>query len=203
MENWITEFMEQYGYWGIFLMIMLENVFPPIPSEVVLTFGGYMTTRSSLTVPGVVLASTAGSLAGAVILYGIGRIFKVERLERFIDRWGHLLRVKKEDIRKADAWFHKYGIWTVLFCRVVPLLRSLISVPAGISGMNFGLFLLFTLIGTLVWNIVLVTLGSVIGESWEEIVEFMDIYSNIVYVCIALGVAAAVVMLLRRRKKSE
>ena len=203
MENWITEFMEQYGYWGIFLMIMLENVFPPIPSEVVLTFGGYMTTRSSLTVPGVVLASTAGSLAGAVILYGIGRIFKVERLERFIDRWGHLLRVKKEDIRKAEAWFDKYVIWTVLFCRVVPLLRSLISVPAGISGMNFGLFLLFTLIGTLVWNIVLVTLGSVIGESWEEIVEFMDIYSNIVYVCIALGVAAAVVMLLRRRKKSE
>jgi membrane protein DedA with SNARE-associated domain len=202
MENWITEFMEQYGYWGIFLMIMLENIFPPIPSEVVLTFGGYMTTRSSLTVPGVVLAATAGSLVGAVILYGIGRIFKVERLERFIDRWGHLLRVKKEDIRKADAWFDKHGIWTVLFCRVVPLLRSLISVPAGMSGMNFGLFLLFTLIGTLVWNTVLVTLGSVIGESWEKIVDFMDIYSNIVYVCIALGVAAAVIMLLRRWKKS-
>jgi membrane protein DedA with SNARE-associated domain len=203
MENWITEVMEQYGYWGIFLMIMLENVFPPIPSEVVLTFGGYMTTRTSLTVPGVVLVSTAGSLAGALILYGVGRIFKVERLERFVDRWGRMLRVRKEDIRKADAWFDKYGIWTVLFCRIVPLLRSLISIPAGMSGMNIGLFLLFTVIGTLVWNTVLVTLGAVIGEAWEEIVAFMDVYSNIAYACIAIGVIVVLVLWLRRRKNKE
>jgi membrane protein DedA with SNARE-associated domain len=138
-----------------------------------------------------------------LILYGVGRIFKVERLERFVDRWGRMLRVRKEDIRKADAWFDKYGIWTVLFCRIVPLLRSLISIPAGMSGMNIGLFLLFTVIGTLVWNTVLVTLGAVIGEAWEEIVAFMDVYSNIAYACIAIGVIVVLVLWLRRRKNKE
>lgn len=201
MENWITEIMEQYGYLGIMLLIMIENVFPPIPSEVVLTFGGFMTTRSDLTVPGVIVCATVGSLLGAVILFGVGRVFKVERLEMFVDRWGHVLRVKTEDIRRADAWFDRYGYWTVLFCRVVPLLRSLISIPAGMSGMNFGLFLLYTTIGTLVWNTVLVWLGSVIGESWEEIVEVMDVYSNAVYALIAIAMVAAVALWVRRGRK--
>ena len=125
MENWITEFMEQYGYLGVFLMIALENVFPPIPSEIILPFGGFMTTYTSMTVPGVVIASTAGSVVGAMILYGIGLLLDVERLEKIIDRFGHILRVTKEDVHKADAWFDKYGIWTVLFCRMVPLIRSL------------------------------------------------------------------------------
>jgi membrane protein DedA with SNARE-associated domain len=202
MVNWITDFMEQYGYLGIMLMITLENVFPPIPSEVVLTFGGFMTTYSELTVFGVVTAATAGSLLGAVILFGIGRILNVERLELIVDRWGYLLRVKKEDIRRADAWFDKYGYWTVLFCRMIPLIRSLISIPAGMSGMNFWVFLVFTTIGTLIWNIVLVWLGSAVGESWEEIVSFMDVYANIAYALIALGVLLTLIYFIRRWKKN-
>ena len=146
MENWITQFMEQYGYIGVFLMIALENVFPPIPSELILPFGGFMTTQpTGMTVPGVVIAATAGSVVGAVILYGIGLLLDVERLEKIIDRWGHILRITKEDIHKADAWFDKYGIWTVLFCRMVPLIRSLISIPAGMSNMKFSLFIIFIL----------------------------------------------------------
>src|ERR1041384_4906596 len=144
MENWITQFMEQYGYIGVFLMIALENVFPPIPSELILPFGGFMTTQpTGMAVPGVIIASTAGSVVGAVILYGIGLLLDVERLEKIIDRWGHILRITKEDIHKADAWFDKYGIWTVLFCRMVPLIRSLISIPAGMSNMKFSLFIIF------------------------------------------------------------
>ena len=110
MESWITSFMEQYGYIGVFLMIALENVFPPIPSEIILPFGGFMTTYTSMTVSGVIIASTAGSVVGAVILYGIGLLLDVERLEKIVDRWGHILRISKEDIHKADTWFDKYGI---------------------------------------------------------------------------------------------
>src|SRR5690606_30525922 len=142
MENWITDFMEQFGYIGIFLLIALENVFPPIPSEVILTFGGFMTTYSDLTMTGVIVAATLGSVLGAVILYGAGYMLNVDRLEAIIDKWGKYLRLKKEDVRKADAWFDKYGYWTVLFCRMIPLIRSLISIPAGMAKMKFGLFLL-------------------------------------------------------------
>lgn len=202
MENWITDIMEQFGYIGILLMIALENVFPPIPSEVILTFGGFMTTYTKLTVPGVIIAATIGSVTGAVILYGIGRLLDVERLEKIVDRWGHILRVKKEDIRKADAWFDKYGYWTVLFCRMIPLIRSLISIPAGMSNMKFGMFLLFTTIGTLIWNIILVCVGAAVGDSWEKIVAFMDVYSNIAYAVIAVAVIAFLFFFFRKRRKS-
>ncbi|KHF32577.1 SNARE associated Golgi protein [Paenibacillus sp. P1XP2] len=124
MQNWITDIMEQFGYAGIALVIALENLFPPIPSEVILTFGGFMTTKTHLTVPGVILASTIGSVAGAVVLYLIGLLLEVRRLERIVERWGHVLRVKKEDIHRADRWFAKYGYWTVFFCRMIPLVRS-------------------------------------------------------------------------------
>ncbi|MFD3258910.1 DedA family protein [Paenibacillus lentus] len=203
MENWITEFMEQFGYIGIFLLIALENVFPPIPSEVILTFGGFMTTYSSLTIVGVIIAATIGSVLGAVILYGAGYILNVDRLEAIIDKWGKYLRLKKEDIRKADAWFDKYGYWTVLFCRMIPLIRSLISIPAGMAKMKFGLFLLFTTIGTLIWNIVLVSVGAAVGGSWEKIVEFMDVYSNIAYALIGAGIIIFLIWFIRRWKKAS
>ncbi|RRJ67809.1 DedA family protein [Paenibacillus oralis] len=192
--------MEQYGYFGVFLLIALENVFPPIPSEVILTFGGFMTTYTSLTPAGVIIASTLGSILGAVILYGIGLLVNVDRLEGWIGRYGRFLRLKKEDIRRADAWFDRYGYWTVLFCRMIPLIRSLISVPAGMSKMKFGLFLLFTTIGTLIWNVALVLVGAAVGGSWEKIVEFMDVYSHIAYGVIAVAAAAVLVLWLRRRR---
>ncbi|MFD1178791.1 DedA family protein [Paenibacillus puldeungensis] len=203
MENWITQFMEQYGYFGIFLLIALENVFPPIPSEVILTFGGFMTTYTSLTATGVIIASTLGSVIGAVILYGIGYLLNVDRLEKWIDRWGRYIRVKKADIRRADAWFERYGYWTVLFCRMIPLIRSLISIPAGMAKMKFGLFLFFTTIGTLIWNIALVLVGAAVGGSWEQIVEFMDIYSYVVYGLIAIGLTLILLWLVRKRKQAS
>ena len=203
MENWITGIIEQFGYLGIFLMIALENVFPPIPSEVILTFGGMMTKFTDLTVTGVIISATAGSVLGAVILYKIGNLLDVERLEKIVDRWGHILRVKKEDIHKADYWFDKYGYWTVLICRVIPLIRSLISIPAGMSRLNFWLFLLFTTIGTLVWNIILVSVGAAFGENWEKIVEFMDVYSNIAYALIAVVMIAVLLLFIKKRRNAK
>ena len=201
MEEWIIDLVEQFGYWGVFFLIAIENVFPPIPSEVILTFSGFMTHSTNLTVTGVVLVSTAGSVIGAVILYGVGLLLDVERLEKIIDKYGKILRLTKEDIHKADAWFDKYGIWTVLFCRVIPLVRSLISIPAGMSNMNFGLFLLFTTIGTLVWNTVLVNVGASVGSNWHEIVEYMDVFSNVVYVILGLLFILAIVWYIRKRRR--
>lgn len=202
MESWITSVMEQFGYFGIALLILVENVFPPIPSEVILTFGGFMTTKSELSIFGVVVASTIGSVGGAVILYWIGRILNVERLERIIEKWGKYLRLTKEDVRKADAWFDKYGPWTVFFCRFIPLIRSLISIPAGMSGINQWLFLVLTTLGTLIWNLVLVLVGAKVGNNWHQIVNYMDVYSNIMYVVIAVSAVIFIIWFIKRKKTS-
>ncbi|WP_163100410.1 DedA family protein [Peribacillus alkalitolerans] len=203
MESWITNIMEQYGYWGVFLLIALENIFPPVPSEVILTFGGFMTNTTDLSVLGVIGASTAGSVFGAVILYRIGLFLDVERLENIIERYGHILRLTKNDITRADAWFDKYGIWTVLICRLVPLIRSLISIPAGMSNMNFWLFLLFTTIGTLIWNTILVNIGAAVGSNWHEIVEKMDVFSNFVYAILFILFVLAILWYLKKRKERK
>ncbi|MCD7036175.1 DedA family protein [Metabacillus sp. GX 13764] len=202
MNEFITHFMEQYGYAGIFLIIALENIFPPIPSEVILPFGGFMTTNSNLSLIGVIIASTAGSIAGAVILYWIGRVLSVERLEKIVDKYGHILRIKKKDIHRADKWFDKYGPWTVLFCRMIPLVRSLISIPAGMSGMNLKVFLLFSTIGTLIWNTLLISLGAALGDSWSTIVNAIGVYSKVVYVILAF-ILVAVFIWYTKRKKSH
>lgn len=190
MESWIADWMNQFGYLGVFLLILIENIFPPIPSEVILTLGGFMTTTTMMTKFGIIAASTAGSVIGAAILYWIGTLLDVERLEKIIQKYGKFLRLTIKDIHKADAWFDKYGVWAVFFGRLVPLVRSLISIPAGMSNMKFGLFLLFTTLGTLIWNTALVSVGAAVGENWNEIVGYMDIYSNIVYVIFAvIGIA--------------
>lgn len=188
MVEWIGEIMSAYGYLGVFLLILIENIFPPIPSEVILAFGGFMTTYSELTEMGVIIAATAGSVIGAMILYSIGLLVDVPRLEKIVDRWGHVLRLKRKDIHKADEWFSKSSVWTVLLCRLVPLIRSLISIPAGMSTMNFFLFIILTTIGSLVWNCVLVYAGAALGENWETIVLKIDTYSSFVYILLGIGV---------------
>ncbi|WP_419960651.1 DedA family protein [Psychrobacillus sp. BM2] len=199
MEAWITDWMNQFGYLGVFLLILAENIFPPIPSEVILTLGGFMTTTTSMTKFGIIIASTAGSVIGAAILYGIGLLLDVERLEKIVGKYGKFLRLTIKDIHKADAWFDKYGVWAVFFGRLVPLVRSLISIPAGMSNMKFGLFLLFTTLGTLIWNTVLVSVGAAVGDNWDEIVGYMDIYSNIVYAIIAIGGIAFLIWYFKKR----
>jgi membrane protein DedA with SNARE-associated domain len=201
MEAWIIQTMEQFGYWGILFLIALENLFPPIPSEVILTFGGFVTSSSDLTITGVITVATIGSVVGAVLLYGVGRLLDVQRLEKIIERYGHILRLTKEDIHKADAWFDKYGVWTVFFCRMIPLIRSLISIPAGMSNMNFPLFLLLTTLGTLIWNTILVNVGAAVGESWKDIVGYMDIFSNVIYAIIAILGILVIVWYIKKRKE--
>lgn len=202
MKSWIINFMEHFGYLGTFLMILLENVFPPIPSEVILTFGGFMTINTSMTVIGVITSATAGSIAGAVVLYGIGRLFNVNKLEKIIRRWGYILRIKVSDIHKANSWFSRYGNKAIFFCRMIPLIRSLISIPAGMANMKFNVFLVYTAAGTLIWNILLVCAGAALGESWGKVLTIMDVYSHITYAILGFTfVVFAVLWFFKRNSK--
>lgn len=144
---------------GIFLLMAAENVFPPIPSEIVLTCAGFLTTCSKLTKPQAIISATLGSLLGAVILYGLGRILPVEKLQKF--------GFKREEIESATAWFNKKGKIAVLLCRCVPVVRSLISVPAGAARMPMSSFLPLTVLGTLAWDAVLILVGAAAGASWK------------------------------------
>lgn len=203
MEQWIISVMDNYGYFGIFMLILLENIFPPVPSEVVLTAGGFMTSTTSLTVWGVILSATAGSVAGAVMLYGLGLLLDVERLEQIIDKHGNWLRLKKADIYKADSWFDRFGVFAVFIGRLIPLVRSLISIPAGMSNMKFVLFLAFTTAGTLIWNTVLVYIGRAVGENREEILEQLGIYSNVVYVLLFAGALIGLWLFMKKRSTAR
>ncbi|WP_445613369.1 DedA family protein [Geobacillus sp. YF-1] len=202
MQTWITDFMEQFGYIGIFLMIALENIFPPIPSEVILPFGGFMTTYTTLTVPGVIAAATAGSVVGAIVLYGIGRLLSVERLGRIVDRWGRWLRVKPEDIDKANRTFQRYGVWAVFVGRMIPLVRSLISIPAGMAKMNVWLFVWLSVLGTLIWNTILISIGAALGESWGKVSEVIGMYAEVVYILIAAVIVVGAIRVWKRRQVS-
>ena len=138
MREWILNVMNAWGYSGIVFLIAVENVFPPIPSEVILTFGGFMTTCTDMRVWWVIVAATIGALSGAVILYLAGMVLGGERVMRLLDgRWGRILHFKRADMESAVSWFEKRGTLAVLFCRCVPIVRSLISVPAGMAKMPF------------------------------------------------------------------
>ncbi len=200
MQEIIIEILNQFGYIGVFLLIMIENIFPPIPSEIILTFGGFMTTYTKMNVWGVTLAATAGSVMGAIILYVIGRVLNTERLERLFDsKLGKFLQLKKEDVKRAEKWFLKRGNKAVFFCRFVPIVRSLISIPAGGARMKFSSFLTLTVIGTFIWNVVLVFLGRIAGNAWETIAHYVDIYSMIAAAFFAVVATLIVAIFVKKR----
>ena len=198
----VLSLLNQFGYLGVFLAIMAENIFPPIPSEIILTFGGFMTTKPEIemNVWGVIAAATAGSSAGAVVLYAVGRVMNAQRLERLFDgHVGEFLRLKKSDVRQAEKWFLKHGNKAVFFCRFIPIVRSLISVPAGVARMNIAPFMAFTAIGALIWNAALVFLGKTAGEAWMKIARYFDIYSTIAAVVLLFAVALAGYVFIKKR----
>ena len=202
MQAAIISIMNKFGYLGVFSLIAIENIFPPIPSEVILLFGGFMTTYSKMNIIGVIIASTLGSLVGAIILYYIGKILNKERLKKIVKgKIGKILRLKEKDIDKADEWFDTKGNKTVFFCRFVPILRSLISIPAGMSEMEMPKFLLYTTVGSAIWNSVLTILGSIVGEKWETIVEIFDKYSHITLIVLIILFIAAIIYFYKKRKK--
>lgn len=198
--DWIVTLMDRFGYLGIAALIAVENIFPPIPSEVVLTFGGFMTTYSSLGVWGVVLAATAGSVAGALVLYWVGRLLNAERLEKWLGgKLGRILHLRPDDVEKACVWFEKRGGKAVFLCRFIPIVRSLISIPAGMTRMNVPKFLALSAAGAFLWNLVLVNLGAFMGASWEKIADAIGVYASVVLVAIAAAFLTAAFLFYKKR----
>lgn len=202
MQSIIINILNQFGYSGIAFLIAVENIFPPIPSEVILTFSGFMTTLSSMKIWGVILSATVGSVLGAVVLYSVGRWLNPKRLERWLDgKIGKILHLKKEDIQRAEKWFMQRGKLTVFFCRFIPVIRSLISVPAGMARMNIWAFLLLTTMGTAIWNIVLVYLGAFFGDSWETAASYFNTYSLIASIFLAVILLIYGILFFKKRIK--
>ena len=200
MQETIINILNNFGYLGVFSLIMVENLFPPIPSELILLFGGFMTTYTKLTIFGMIIFSTLASLFGAKILYYIGRILNKERLKKIISgKVGKVLRLKESDIDSSNKWFDTKGQKTVFFCRFIPLIRSLISIPAGMNEMPMLRFISYTLLGSLIWNSRLIIIGSIVGENWISILNVLDIYSK--YIVILLGIALIVIVIMFYRRK--
>jgi len=200
VQDIMLDVINRFGYAGVFLLIMVENLFPPIPSEVILTFGGFMTTYTDMNVWIVILVATLGSALGAVVLYLLGRLLNAAHLERLFEgRIGRLLHLKISDVNRAHAWFEKHGSKAVFFCRFVPIVRSLISIPAGMAKAKPGPFLLFTVAGTFIWNTVLIFLGRIAGDAWENMAHYVDTYSMIALAVLILVVLAIGAVFVKRR----
>ncbi len=204
MQQFILHIIEQFGYFGVFFLILIENVFPPIPSEVILLFSGFFSSYTSLSVFYMILASTLGSFLGAIILYYIGKIFNKERLKKIVNgRLGKILFLKENDIDKADEWFDNKGNKSVFFCRFVPIVRSLISIPAGMSEMPMGKFIIYTICGSMIWNTVLICLGYRLGRNWEYVLTILDKYQMLVIVILVIIFGYVIIKFYRKKRKSK
>lgn len=195
----LTESVQQAlaggGSVALGLIMLAENLFPPIPSEIVLPYAGFLVGRGQLSFVQALLASTVGSVVGAVVLYAIGHYGGRPLVLRF--RW--LLRLSEADLDRADRWFDRFGTPLVFGARMVPIARSVVSLPAGWSGMPVWRFLALTTVGTVLWNALLIGAGAALGENYERVAGWVGAYQKVVLVAVLLGLVAAGVWLWRRR----
>ena len=174
MAEWIIETINSTGYLGLFLLMLLEAVFPPIPSELIIPFAGFAAARGDLSFFGVVAAATAGSVVGTIPWYLAGRLFGLHRVRYLADRFGRWLTLNAEEIDLATGVFRRYGPWIVLFGRLLPIIRTLISVPAGLAKMPTWQFFGFSLIGMVVWNCILAGAGYLLADHYHLIEAWLD-----------------------------
>ena len=174
MGDWVTSMLGRMGVVGVFLLTLAETVFPPIPSEFIMPLAGYLVSRGEMAFVGAVVAGTLGSTAGALVLYALGRKVGEDGLKDFAERHGRWLTLSPREIDRASAWFSRHGAWAVFGCRLVPGLRSLISMPAGIHGMRLPVFVACTLLGSALWTGLLVGLGYALGARFEQVGEYID-----------------------------
>jgi membrane protein DedA with SNARE-associated domain len=198
MVEWIQELIFNVGYLGLGFLSFLENIFPPMPSEIIMPLGGFLVAQGRLTFVGVVLAGATGSLLGAIVLYAIGWLFNQERLERWTARWGRWLLLDVEDVRQVFEWFERHGHKAVFFGRLVPGIRSLISVPAGASHMNLIPFMIYSTLGTVIWSGALAYGGMVLGQQYEILGEYIG---TATYVVLGIIVLAGLYWLFRKTRQ--
>lgn len=186
LEEWVLAVMEKLGYLGIAFLMFLDNIFPPIPSEIIMPSAGYTASKGDLSLIGVIIAGSAGSLIAAMILYWIGRKIPEQRLFSFIEHYGKFLRIKVTDLEKTLDWFNQHGHKIVFFGRMIPAVRSLISIPAGMSKMPFGKFMIYSAFGTVIWTTFLAFLGYHFSENQALMSLIMQRVSYIILAIVIL-----------------
>ena len=200
MTDWIQTLMDSLGSLGILLLMVLENIFPPIPSELIMPSAGFAAARGDMSLALVVLMGTLGSVIGTLPLYYVGRAFGEDKLVAWADKHGKWLTLSGKDIRKADAWFDRYGAGAVLFGRLVPGIRSLLSLPAGMSEMPLPRFLIYSAIGSALWSTALAYAGYALGENYDQVEGYIAPVSKVVVGLLVVGAAA---WFIRRKREQE
>lgn len=200
IAGWAVNLMEALGGPGAGLAIALENLFPPLPSEVILPLAGFTASRGGFTLVEVLMWTTLGSVVGALALYGLGAWLGRDRLRRIIAR-APLMRLS--DVDKAESWFGKHGDKAVFFGRMIPIFRSLISIPAGIERMNVVRFTLLTTAGSLIWNSIFVLSGFYLGENWAAVEPYADVLQKVVIVAVVAAVVLFIVLRVRRVRREK
>jgi membrane protein DedA with SNARE-associated domain len=206
LTDWATAIVDRLGYFGVALLVAIENVFPPIPSEVVLGLAGYTASKGDAWVVGMIIAATIGSVVGACVLYGLSAAIGPVRVRAITIRYGTWIGFGETDLDRAEEWFDRRSRSAVLLCRCIPLVRSLISIPAGFRRMPLVTFTVFTLIGSLVWNTILIAAGYVLADQWERILDYTEPFQTVVVMVIVVLVVALVVRTVvqtRRRRIAE
>ncbi|MFC0005948.1 DedA family protein [Micromonospora siamensis] len=198
LTGWVASVIDSLGAFGVAFLVALESVIPPIPSEIVLAMAGYLSSQGRFNVVLIVLAATVGSLVGALILYWLGAALGEERLKRWLD---HIPLVDRDDLEQADRWFERHGKWAVLIGRVVPVVRSLVSVPAGANRMPLGEFVLLTTLGSGVWNALIVGLGFVLGSRWQEVDRYSSWFNYAIFAIFGIMIVSWAAKKVRRRRE--
>lgn len=198
LKIWVEGLISSAGYAGLYLVMFLENIFPPIPSEVILPLAGSLSLSGRFSISLITIVGMFGSLTGALVFYGLGKWLGEEALRRFIEKYGKFALLTVEDFDRSKSWFAKYDDWVIFFSRMIPVVRSLISIPAGVSSMNLFQFCIFTILGTSLWSFALSYAGRLLGERWSLITQWINTYQNIV---LAIVLLAAVVFAGYRLKK--
>ena len=185
MFDWIVGIVVGFGLVGVLVLMFAENVFPPIPSELIMPLAGFAAAQGHLSFPGVVAAGTVGALAGATLWYGAGRCISPARLDRWVERYGRWLTIDLDELQRARRFFERYGGWAVFLGRLLPAVRTLISVPAGLAHMPTGAFLAWSAAGTALWTLFLASLGYVLEARYHLVEQWIDPISTAVLIAVA------------------
>lgn len=180
MAKWITDLVYSTGYFGIVLLMFIENVFPPIPSELIMPLAGFMVTKNQLSLVGIIIAGTVGSVLGALPIYYLGQRLGEKRLKEFAENHGRWFAFSADDIERSQKWFEKHGGKAVFICRLVPGLRSLISFPAGLNSMPLYSFLTYSTLGMLIWTTFLALAGYVLASNFTQVEKYLDPFTYVV-----------------------
>ena len=200
MIDWAANVIDSIGLVGVAVLVALENIFPPIPSELILLLTGFNVSEGRFDVVSGIIAATVGSVVGAYFLYAVGRLLDDARMEKFLATVGKFVGLKQADVHKGFTWFEKHGNKVVLFGRLIPVVRSVVSIPAGGDKMPLAKFTLLTAAGSLVWNTVWVAVGWGLGDQWEKAGKWGDYLQYAVVAAVAVGL---VVLIVRARRRNS